>query len=114
MKKKKEILIIEDYEEISRTFESILQKNGYATDIAQTSEEAMKKIRANSYAAAIIDAELPDSTNILLKLANFNIIKIVVTDYPEKAKLNGADACLMKIVKPNELLCLMQKMLSKN
>ena len=73
----------------------------------------MEKICTNSYAAAIIDTELPDSRSILLKLAKSKTVKIAVTDFPEKAILDGADACLTKIVKPEEFLCLIKRMLKE-
>ena len=112
--KENKIIIIDNYKELATTYANILKKKGYVADIAQTYKEAMEKICANNYAAAIIDSELPDSKNILLKLAKSKTIKIVITDFPEKAILDGADACLTKIVKPEEFVGLIKRMLKGN
>jgi DNA-binding NtrC family response regulator len=105
--KENKIIIIDNYKELATTYANILRKNRYVVDTAQTYKEAMQKICTNNYAAAIIDSEL-------LKLAKSKTIKIVVTDFPEKAILEGADACLTKIVKPEEFLCLIKRMLKEN
>lgn len=112
----KKILIIENYKEILRTFALILQKNGYATEIAETTAEALQKIQATRYAAAIIDDESPiiNSTIILQKLNMQKTAKIVITDSPEKAIRDGADAYMQKIVKPHELLLITRKALRKH
>ena len=111
--KENKIIIIDNYKELATTYANILRKNRYVVDTAQTNKEAMEKICTNNYAAAIIDTELPDSKGILLKLAKSKTIKIVVTDFPEEAILDGADACLSKIVKPEEFLCLIKRMLKE-
>ncbi len=112
---KKTILIIENYKELARTFALILQKNGYATDTAETTTEALEKIQKNNYAATIIDDEPPNinSSRILQQLSTHGTAKIVITDYPEKAVLDGADACLNKIIKPDQLLLLTKETLKK-
>jgi DNA-binding response OmpR family regulator len=107
------VLIVDDDEKITKTFARILQRKGFNTDTAQTGTEAIEKTRTNHYAATIIDAEIPDSTLILQKLAKSKTIKIVITDFPEEAILKGADACLTKVVKPKELLFLIEKMLKE-
>jgi DNA-binding response OmpR family regulator len=109
--KKNKIIIIDSYREAATTFACILKKNGYTADTAQTYKEAIEKTDIIHYAIAIIDAELSGSTHILLKLAKTKTIKIVITDFPEEAILNGADACLRKVIKPEEFLFLIKKML---
>ena len=111
--KENKIIIIDNYKELATAYANILRKNKYVADTAQTYKEALEKIFTNNYAAAIIDSELPDSRSILLELSKSNTIKIVVTDFPEKAILDGADACLTKIVKPEEFLCLIKRMLKE-
>jgi DNA-binding response OmpR family regulator len=112
----KKILIIENYKEIASTFALILQKNGYTTEIAETTAEALEKIKTTHYAAAIIDDESPivNSTIILQKLNMQKTAKIVITDSPEKAFREGADAYMQKIVKPHELLLITRKALRKH
>jgi DNA-binding response OmpR family regulator len=113
--KKTTILIIENYKEIARTFALILQKNGYAAEIAETTAEALEKIQTTRYAAVIIDDEPPiiNSAIILQKLNMQKTAKIVITDSPEKAIREGADAYMQKIVKPHELLLITRKALRK-
>ena len=111
LKKNNKIIIIDSYREVATTFACILKKNGYTADTAQTCKEATEKTDIIHYAIAIIDAELSGSTRILLKLAKTKTIKIVITDFPEEAILNGADACLRKVIKPEEFLFLIKKML---
>lgn len=109
--KKRSILIIENYTELSKTFSLILRKNGYNTDIAQTTLEALEKIRNNHYNTVLIDDEpLHIDTNVILhELTKQKTVKIVITDHPEKAISNGANACINKIVKMDELLFLLKR-----
>lgn len=113
LEKTNKIIVIDNYENLARAYASILQKSGYTADTAQTYKEAMEKTCTNHYALAILDAEIPDSTRILQKLAKSKTIKIVITDFPEETILKGADACLTKIVKPKDLLFLIEKMLKE-
>ena len=107
--KKKSILIIENYTELAKTFSLILQKNGYSTDTAETTIEALEKIRNNQYSTVLIDDEPPNinTSLILQELNKQKTVKIVITDHPEKAVSNGADACINKIVKMDELILLL-------
>jgi DNA-binding response OmpR family regulator len=113
LEKTNKIIVMDNYKDLATTYASILQKSGYTTDTAQTYKEAIEKTRTNYYSVTIIDAEIPDSTRILQNLAKTKTIKIVITDFPEEAILKGADACLTKVVKPKELLFLIEKMLKE-
>jgi DNA-binding response OmpR family regulator len=113
LEKTSKIIVIDNYKDLATTYASILQKSGYTADTAQTGKEALEKAHTNHYAVAIIDAEIPDSTRILQNLAKTKTIKIVITDFPEETILKGADACLTKIVKPKDLLFLIEKMLKE-
>ena len=116
----KTVLIIDDDESITRTFARILQKNGYATDTAQTGKEAMQKANAKFYAVALIDICLPDLNGIKLldKLAGHGnkMIKIIITGFPTMAPIKGvnADAYLLKPVKPQELISIMNEKTKEN
>lgn len=103
-----------NYFQVAKTFACILKKNGYTADIAQTSQEAIEKTDLRQYAIAIIDAEDQDSIPLLRKLAETRTFKIVITDFPDKAVLNGADACLKKVVKPQELLLVIKKLIEQS
>jgi DNA-binding response OmpR family regulator len=114
---KKQILVIDDDKYILRTFTRILQRKGYDIDIAETGKEAMEKSMKKAYDMALIDIRLPDidGTDLLAKMKEpmKDAIKIMVTGFPSletgvKALDEGADAYLVKPVKPEELLALIE------
>jgi two-component system response regulator HydG len=118
------ILVVDDDKSILRTFTRILQKNGYKIDTAETGKEAIEKADTQQYELALVDIRLPDmdGTELLAKIKPQlqNTIKIMITGFPSiesgvKALDEGADAYLVKPVKPEELLMLIkQKLKNKN
>ncbi|MBT0159720.1 response regulator [Candidatus Bathyarchaeota archaeon A05DMB-2] len=117
---KKTILVVDDDKSILRTFTRILQKNGYDIDSAETGKEAIEKAEARHYDLALVDVRLPDmdGTDLLAKMRNTSqdTIKIMITGFPSlengiKALDEGADAYLVKPVKPEELLMLIEEKL---
>jgi len=119
-KSKKSILVIDDDKSILRTFTRILQKSGYKVDAAETGKEAIEKAGENKYDLALVDVRLPDidGTDLLIELRDFmrDTVKIVITGFPSleigvKALDAGADAYLVKPVKPEELLMLIDEKL---
>jgi len=112
------ILIIDDDKSISRVFSRILQKHGFATDIAGTGNEALEKVKTRSYAAALIDVCLPDANgaNLTRKLQKLNgkMVQIIVTGFPTRAPENEADACLVKPVTPEKLVATLKEKLKIN
>ncbi len=117
---RKTILVVDDDKSILRTFTRILQKNGYAIDSAETGREAMEKAEAKHYDLTLVDVRLPDmdGTDLLAKMKNtlHDTIKIMITGFPSlesgiKALDEGADAYLVKPVKPEELLMLIEEKL---
>ncbi|XHH10227.1 MAG: response regulator [Candidatus Bathyarchaeia archaeon] len=117
---KKTILVIDDDKSILRTFTRILQKSGYEIDVAETGKEAIEKADSHHYDLALVDIRLPDmdGTELLakLKVQLQNTVKIMITGFPSletgvKALDEGADAYLVKPVKPQELLVLLDEKL---
>ena len=117
---KKTILVVDDDKSILRTFTRILQKSGYEIDTAETGKEAMEKTENNHYDLALVDIRLPDmdGTDLLAKLKKplQHTVKIMITGFPSletgvKALDEGADAYLVKPVKPQELLVLLEEKL---
>ncbi len=115
---KKRIIVIDDDKSILRTFTRILQKSGYEIDVAETGKEAIEKSKDKIYDLALIDIRLPDmdGTDLLVKMQQTNrkAIKIMITGFPSletgvKALDEGADAFLVKPVKPEELLILIEE-----
>jgi DNA-binding response OmpR family regulator len=116
----KTILVVDDDKSILRTFTRILQKNGYEIDTAETGKEAIEKADKKCYDLALVDIRLPDmdGTDLLVKIKKQlqNTIKIMITGFPSiesgvKALDGGADAYLVKPVKPEELLMLIEEKL---
>ena len=117
---KKRILVIDDDKSILRTFTRILQKNGYDIEVAETGKEAIEKSKKKQYDLALIDIRLPDmdGTDLLVKLQKTmeDAVKIMITGFPSletgvKALDEGADAYLVKPVKPEELIALIDEKL---
>ena|SRR5512139_2024821 len=120
---KKSILVIDDDKSILRTFTRILQKAGYEIDVAETGKEALEKAGTRSYDLALVDVRLPDmdGTDLLAKMkdAMSKTVKIMITGFPSletgvRALDEGADAYLVKPVKPDELLTLIDEKLKTN
>ena len=114
----KTILIVDDDKSILRTFARILQKNGYEIDAVETGKEALEKADSKKYDLALLDIRLPDmdGTELLAKMKKQlqTTIKIMITGFPSletgvKALDEGADAYLVKPVKPEELLMLIEE-----
>ena len=116
----KKILVVDDDKSILRTFARILQKSGYEIETAETGKEAIEKAETQHYDLALVDIRLPDmdGTDLLSKLKKplQNTIKIMITGFPSletgiKALDEGADAYLVKPVKPQDLLTLLEEKL---
>jgi DNA-binding response OmpR family regulator len=117
---KKTILVVDDDKSILRTFTRILQKSGYNIETAETGKEAIEKTENHHYDLALVDIRLPDmdGTDLLAKLKKQlqHTVKIMITGFPSletgvKALDEGADAYLVKPVKPQELLILLEEKL---
>lgn len=117
---KKKILVVDDDKSILRIFTRILQKDGYEVDIAETGKEAIEKAETGRYNATLVDVRLPDmdGTDLLPKMQKTmrDAVKIMITGFPSlengvKALDEGADAYIVKPVKPEELLMLIKEKL---
>ena len=120
MVKKKTILVIDDDKSILRTLTRILQKAGYEVDTAETGKEATARVEKCKYDLALVDVRLPDmdGTDLLINLKETlrDTVKIMITGFPSleigvKALDGGADAYLVKPVRPEELLLLIEEKL---
>ena len=117
---RKTILVVDDDKSILRTFTRILQKNGYEIETAETGKEAIEKADNRHYDLALVDIRLPDmdGTDLITKLKKQlqRTVKIMITGFPSletgvKALDEGADAYLVKPVKPQDLLVLLEEKL---
>jgi two-component system response regulator HydG len=107
------ILVVDDDINICQALSLILIKRGWNVEVANTGKEALQKAQMRAFNVALLDIRLPDIEGTkLLKLlpkTTPKMIKIMVTGYPElrnavEALNDGADAYLMKPVRPEDLL----------
>ena len=111
MKEKKRILVVDDDVNILRVFKSILEKEGYVVETAETGKDALKKIKRGRFNVWLVDVKLPDmdGTDLLLKNADSDAVKIIITGFSseevgKRAADYGADDFLVKPVRPEELI----------
>ena len=117
---KKRILVVDDDVSILRVFKSILEKEGYLVETAETGKVALERIENEKFSVCLVDVRLPDmdGTDLLLKMANDSeTIKIIVTGFSteevgKKAADYGADDFLVKPVRAEELIATVRERLS--
>lgn len=106
-------MIVDDDESICKTWELILENEGYSVEVANSGKEALERSKTTIFNVALLDIRLPDTegTRLLkvLRETTPKIIKIMVTGYPQinnaiDALNLGADAYLMKPVHPGDLI----------
>ncbi len=110
------VLVVDDDPSIVKSLIRILTKAGYIVDAARSGSEAIRKLKANTYDAAILDLELGDMEGtevlwIVQKTAS-RMLRIILTGTPmPEGKLeetrNKADVFLLKPVKPEQLLAVL-------
>jgi len=119
---KKRILVVDDDETILKSFKEILESRGYLVETAKTGLEALEKSEDQHYDLALLDIKLPDieGTELLVEMheGTPRMMKVMVTGHAslENAveSLNlGADAYLVKPVKPEELLRIVEEKLKE-
>jgi len=120
--KKASILIVEDDTNIRETLNTILQQKGYKTDTAKNGQEAIQKSKAKFFNLALLDIKLPDmeGTKLLTTMHGSlpKMMKIMITGYPSlenamEALNQGAHAYIIKPVKPEKLLELIEEKLEE-
>ncbi|MBS7623093.1 response regulator [Candidatus Bathyarchaeota archaeon] len=113
MIEKKRILVVDDDPDILSSLKSILEFKGYMVDTAVNGREAIEKSKSEYYNLALLDIKLPDmeGTDLLTKIHRTTpkMMKVMLTGYPSlenavKSLNLGADAYIMKPVKPEVLL----------
>lgn len=119
---KKRILVVDDDEMILKSFKEILESRGYLVETAETGLEALEKSEVQHYDLALLDIKLPDieGTELLVEMheGTPRMMKVMVTGHASLKNavesLNlGADAYLMKPVKPEELLRVVEEKLKE-
>jgi len=116
------ILAIDDDEHILSMMTKLLVREGYVTETAKNGAEAVEKSKTKTFNLALIDIVLPDiqGTKLLAMLKDTvpKMRKIIVTGHPTldnavEAVNLGADAYVMKPVKPQDLLKAIEEQLQK-
>ena len=118
--KKNRILVVDDDANILRVFKSLLEKEGYTVETAETGKDALIKIQKVKFTVFLVDVNLPDmdGTDLLLKIPkDSKTIKIIVTGFStnevgKKATDYGADDFLVKPVKAEELIVTVREKLN--
>lgn len=111
----KKILIIDDDPLVLRSIQNLLTRAQYAVECAKNAEEALAKLRDNSFNLVISDIRMPKEDGISLmksikeKDAKFNIPFIFITGYasedaPIDAIKLGAKDYILKPFDLDELL----------
>jgi CheY-like chemotaxis protein len=114
------ILLVDDDEIIRKGVSNALHEEGFSVDTASNGKQALEKSQLRHYDLALVDIRLPDmeGTKLLkmLKEKTPEIKEIIITGYPSienavQAVNDGADAYLIKPIKPADLLAkIRQKM----
>jgi two-component system response regulator HydG len=116
------ILIVDDDETIGRSISTALEKRGYLAETAENGRTAIRKSGRRVYNLALIDVRLPDMDGVQLltslKETTPKMVKIIITGYPSmqnavEAVNNGADGYVVKPIKIEELLAMMEEHLRK-
>jgi DNA-binding response OmpR family regulator len=116
----KSILVVDDDQSILKSTKSILQREGYVVETAETGKKALDKMLEKHYDIVLLDVKLPDieGTDILLQMKNpRDTIKIIITGFSsdelgKKAADYGADDFLAKPIRPEELLATIRERLT--
>ncbi len=105
-------MIIDDDKNFTETFSILLENEGYSTDVAGSSTEALTKLEDEFYALIIIDIGLPDMDGLELitkiNKTDPDMRKIILTgslsvDHVKIALKRGAHDYLTKPVQLAEL-----------
>jgi DNA-binding NtrC family response regulator len=122
MEKPARILIIDDDENIGKVFQTILEDEGYITEVVDTAQKGIQKSETAFFNLALIDMRLPDmeGTELLTKLRETvpKMRKIIVTGYPTlqnamSAVNRGADGYIMKPFDVEKMLQIIKEQLKK-
>ena len=116
------ILIVDDEELVSGTYQDFLKLEGYSVEIADSVELAREKLSQKTFDLVVTDYKMPreDGLDLINYLNdNFPDIKVVmITGFPEKkathqAFRDGIVEFLFKPVEREELVLTIKKLMSQ-
>ena len=117
------ILIVDDDPHILNMLHTYFSEQGYDADAASGGREAIARIDAGSYDLVITDVRMPEiNGDELLRIARQRDPKlqvILITGFPtaettERCGSLGAAACLMKPIRPDELIDTVERVLAND
>ncbi len=116
------ILIVEDEEDLAENLADLLELEGYTTKICLSGEEALEEIKTSLPDIALLDIQLPeiDGIEVLRRLKELQpTLPVVMVSASsqrgmgEKIKEYGADGMIMKPYDQDELLQLIEELLTR-
>ncbi len=122
MKRKTNVLVVDDEKTVCNSCRKILTQEGYNVDVASSGEEALNKVKANGFDVVITDWKMPEIDGLELarriKRENPNIAVILITGYPSietsiEAIRSGVSDYVPKPFTPEELSDVMLRALMK-
>jgi DNA-binding response OmpR family regulator len=123
--KDKNILIIDDDEDLTNLYETFLEYDGYKVDVFIDPIDALYSFKKDVYDLVLLDLKMPKMNGIILsqKLQNidpsllFRFITAANKEYIENLKINNPNIEKNIIYKPlwlNELRTIIHSLLSSN
>ena len=86
MKRKRNVLVVDDEKTVCASCRKILTKEGYNVDVASSGKEALSKVKGNGFDVVVTDWKMPEIDGIevarRIKEENPNIVVILITGYP--------------------------------
>ena len=122
MKRKRNVLVVDDEKTVCASCRKILTKEGYNVDVASSGKEALSKVKGNGFDVVVTDWKMPEIDGIevarRIKEENPNIVVILITGYPSvetsiEAIRSGVSDYVPKPFTPQELSDAMIRALAK-
>lgn len=118
----KHILIVDDNEDVVTTYRVVLERMGYAVDVARDGNECLERIEKEPPDLVLLDVLLPglSGSEVCRKIketartSDLPVVAItasVAADTREKMKEVGADAFLLKPIAVSDLNSIVKKFL---
>jgi len=113
LKQNAKILVVDDDEDLARTFQTILNKEGFGVVLAFSGGEAIQKLRETPFDLVILDIKLPDMLGDKvvrdLRLRDADLPVVMITGHPEFQSCIdlldlGVYEVILKPVHPREII----------
>lgn len=103
--KRKQVLIVEDNQELASMFATILQANHLDTQIAGTGQQALTYLGESVPQLVLLDLQLPDTNGLtVLKhiraTSTFALTRVVIVTATPHVLIEGNDQADLVLIKP--------------